>query len=135
MGLRVRKSVKIAPGVKVNIGKKSVGVSAGNKYGGVSVNSKTGVSSRVSVPGTGVSYTNKISDNKKAQSKQTPSKHSPIAFFVAGVIFAVCSIAMLCVWVYTRDVIGNFGLYFALVFAPFSLFYFICSIKEKRKRK
>lgn len=29
MGLRFRKSVKIAPGVRLNISKKSVGISAG----------------------------------------------------------------------------------------------------------
>lgn len=57
MGLRFRKSVKLAPGVKLNFGKKSVGVSIGGKYGGVSFNSKTGTRSRISVPGTGISYT------------------------------------------------------------------------------
>ena len=53
MGLRFRKSVKIAPGVKLNIGKKSVGVSVGGKHGGVSFNSKTGARARISA----VSYT------------------------------------------------------------------------------
>ena len=39
MGFRFRKSFKIAPGVRVNIGKKSVGISAGVKGARVSVNS------------------------------------------------------------------------------------------------
>lgn len=60
MGFRFRKSIKIAPGVKVNLGKKSVGVSVGGKYGGVSVNSRTGARARVSAPGTGLSYSKKI---------------------------------------------------------------------------
>lgn len=64
MGFRFRKSVKIAPGVKLNLGKKSAGISIGNKNGGVSVNSKTGVSSRISAPGTGMSYTSKLSSSK-----------------------------------------------------------------------
>ena len=51
MGFRFRKSVKIAPGVKVNFGKKSVGMSIGNRYAGVSVNSRTGARARVSAPG------------------------------------------------------------------------------------
>ena len=55
MGFRFRKSVKIAPGVKVNFGKKSVGMSIGNRYAGVSVNSRTGARARVSAPGTGLS--------------------------------------------------------------------------------
>ena len=60
MGLKFRKSIKIAPGVKVNIGKKSAGVSIGGKYGGISMNTKTGTRARVSAPGTGISYTTKI---------------------------------------------------------------------------
>ena len=74
MGLRFRKSLKIASGVKLNIGKKSIGISAGNKYGGISVNSKNGAKVRASAPGTGFSYSEKIS--KKAFTKNnTTSKH------------------------------------------------------------
>ncbi len=60
MGLRFRKSIKIAPGVRLNIGKKSTGISIGGKYGGISMNSKTGMRARVSAPGTGLSYSTKI---------------------------------------------------------------------------
>ena len=60
MALRFRKSFKIAPGVKFNVGKKSAGISIGNKFGGVSFNTKTGARARASAPGTGVSYTSKI---------------------------------------------------------------------------
>ncbi len=60
MGTRYRKSIKVAPGVKVNVGKKSVGISVGNEYSGISVNSKTGAHARISAPGTGMSYTTKI---------------------------------------------------------------------------
>ena len=57
MGFRFRKSVKIAPGVRLNIGKKSVGISAGVKGARVSVNSKGRVTKTVGLPGTGLSYT------------------------------------------------------------------------------
>ena len=67
MGLRFRKSIKLAPGVKLNLGKKSAGLSIGNKYGGVSFNSKAGVRSRASVPGTGISYTSKIGGKKSSK--------------------------------------------------------------------
>lgn len=63
MGFRFRKSIKVAPGVRANIGKKSAGVSIGGKGGGVSINSKTGATTHVSAPGTGISYTTKISSN------------------------------------------------------------------------
>lgn len=65
MGLRFRKSITLLPGVKLNIGKGSVGVSLGNKYGGVSLNSRTGASARASLPGTGLSYTKKLGGIKK----------------------------------------------------------------------
>lgn len=69
MKLKFRKSVKIAPGVKLNIGKKSAGVSLGGKYGGVSLNSKTGARARVSMPGTGLSYSTSLASNKKKASQ------------------------------------------------------------------
>lgn len=60
MGLRFRKSFKVAPGVRVSVGKKSVGMSIGGKLGGLSFGSKSGARARVSAPGTGLSYSTKI---------------------------------------------------------------------------
>ena len=40
MGLRFRKSFKVAPGVKFNVNKKSVGVTVGTKGAHYTVNSK-----------------------------------------------------------------------------------------------
>lgn len=74
MGLNFRKSIKVAPGVKLNLGKKSAGISVGGKYGGMSFNSKRGVRARTSIPGTGISYiTGKIGG------KCSHSSHSGIA--------------------------------------------------------
>ena len=55
MGFRFRKSFKIAPGVRVNVGKKSVGISAGVKGACVSVNSSGRKTTTVGIPGTGLS--------------------------------------------------------------------------------
>lgn len=68
MGLRMRKSKKLAPGVKLNMGKSSVGLSVGNKFGGVSLNSARGVTARASAPGTGMSYSAKINVGKNDKS-------------------------------------------------------------------
>ena len=57
MGLRVRKSFKVAPGVRINVGRKSAGVSVGCKGLRYSVNSRTGARATASIPGTGISYT------------------------------------------------------------------------------
>lgn len=65
MGWRFRKSIKILPGVKVNIGKKSVGLSIGSKLGGISLNSKNGARSRISIPGTGIHFSSKLFSGKR----------------------------------------------------------------------
>ena len=57
MGLRARKSIKIAPGVKVNLSTKSVGLSFGGKGATYSVNSSGRRTTTVGIPGTGISYT------------------------------------------------------------------------------
>lgn len=80
MALRFRKSYKIAPGVRVNMGKKSIGMSVGGKMGGVSFNSKSGTRVRASAPGTGLSYSTKISGSKSSSKKQTkpPTQKAPV---------------------------------------------------------
>lgn len=77
MGLRFKKSIKVAPGVKINLGKKSAGISLGGKYSGVSFNTRSGTRARVSAPGTGISYSTKIDGQKASGSvNANPSKHN-----------------------------------------------------------
>lgn len=67
MGFRFRKSFKIAPGVKVNLNKKSAGVTFGTKGAHYTVNTKGKRTTTVGIPGTGLSYTttnSKKTDNK-----------------------------------------------------------------------
>ena len=66
MGLRFRKSIKILPGVKLNLGKKSAGVSVGTTGARYSVNSSGRKTSTVGVPGTGLSYSNSSGGGKKS---------------------------------------------------------------------
>lgn len=56
MGMRYRKSIGLGKGVRINVGKGSLGISAGVKGAHVSVNSKRGVTTSIGAPGTGVSY-------------------------------------------------------------------------------
>ena len=58
MGLRFRKSIGLGKGIRLNLGKGSVGISAGAKGARFSVNSSRGATSSVGVPGTGLSYSN-----------------------------------------------------------------------------
>lgn len=76
MGIRFRKSMKIAPGVRLNFGKNNVGISAGVKGARVSVNSEGRVTKTLSVPGTGLSYvtTSQLGsgDSKKQDTPSAP---------------------------------------------------------------
>jgi len=66
MGLRFRRSIKILPGVKLNLGKKSAGVSAGTTGARYSVNSSGRKTSTVGIPGTGLSYSKSSGGGKKS---------------------------------------------------------------------
>lgn len=70
MGFRFRKSVKILPGVKVNISKKGVSsVSVGKRGANVNIG-KNGTHANIGLKGTGLSYRAKIADGvteKEAQ--------------------------------------------------------------------
>jgi len=74
MGFRFRKSIKIAPGVKLNVNKKSMGISVGGKGVRYSVNTKGKRSTTFSIPGTGISYTEtsggKSKKGKKAKKRK-----------------------------------------------------------------
>ena len=80
MGFRFRKSVKIAPGVRLNIGKKSVGISAGVKGARVSVNSSGRKTTTVGLPGTGLSYSKseKIGGRKTTTHSASSNNAQPI---------------------------------------------------------
>ncbi|WP_374974650.1 DUF4236 domain-containing protein [Microbacterium trichothecenolyticum] len=56
MGFKVRKSIKIAPGVRLNVSSKSIGMSAGVRGARVSVNSSGRVTRTVGIAGTGISH-------------------------------------------------------------------------------
>lgn len=69
MGFRMRKSIKIAPGIRVNISNKSIGVSAGVKGLRYSVNSSGRKTVTASIPGTGISYSKSIRSGSKKSYK------------------------------------------------------------------
>ena len=140
MGLRFRKSIKIAPGVKLNLGKKSIGMSVGGKRAGISMNSKTGVHGRVSAPGTGISYTTKLggsknkngdtannyytstgNNNKKGPNEKWYTKTEWIIFFL--IIFP--PIGLFLMWNYKKD---SWSKNRKIVLTTVSSIYFIIAI-------
>jgi len=70
MAIRFRKSIKILPGVKLNLSKTGISISAGVRGARVTVG-KRGTHATVGLPGTGLSVTKKIGGkSKKATAKQ-----------------------------------------------------------------
>ena len=69
LGLRFRKSVKIAPGIKLNFNKKSTGLTFGGKGFHYTINSKGKRTKSVGIPGTGLYYSTSSSGSKNEKSK------------------------------------------------------------------
>lgn len=90
MGLRFRKSFKIAPGVKVNLNKKSAGVTIGTKGAHYTINTSGKRTASVGLPGTGLSYSTTSGSGKKG-SKRKPTKKDTINR-VIGIAIAVVAI-------------------------------------------
>ena len=64
MGLRYRKQIKVAPGVKLNVSKSGVSTSVGKR--GATMNfSGRGTKATVGIPGSGLSYSKQLTKKKK----------------------------------------------------------------------
>lgn len=73
MAIRFRKSIKIAPGVRVNIGKRGfTSVGAGKMNFG-----RRGVHYNLNIPGTGISYRANLMPSSRVATKGTTSAKSP----------------------------------------------------------
>lgn len=68
MGFRFRRSIRIAPGVRVNVGKKSTSLSVGPRGATMNVGKK-GTRVTVGLPGTGLSYSTMVSKAKARPKK------------------------------------------------------------------
>ena len=76
MGLKFRKSIKIAPGVKLNLSNKSAGISFGTKGCRYSLNSSGRRTTTIGIPGTGLSYSHSSSGAKKSGAKTKSASRS-----------------------------------------------------------
>jgi len=72
MGLRFRRSMKILPGIRLNIGKSSVGISAGIPGARVSLNSRGRVTGSAGIPGSGLYWVESKSIKKKRAKSKSP---------------------------------------------------------------
>lgn len=97
MGWRFRKSFKIFPGMKINVNKKSVGITFGEKGIHYTINSKGKQTASVGIPGTGLYYTKSVNNAKKRGNHSNANYAKPpqkkfgclftIGCFIACLIF------------------------------------------------
>ena len=107
MGFRIRKSIKVAPGVRLNFGKKGISTSIGKRGAGITIG-PTGTTAHVGIPGTGISYVKKVGTTKKSveeksqstgENKKPKRNYSCLGSFLAfsGIVI-VMAIHSTCEW-------------------------------------
>lgn len=77
MGFKVRKSIKIAPGVRLNVSNKNLGLSAGVRGARVSVNTNGRTTRTVGIPGTGISHTSTTTSGRRSSSSSSRPRQQP----------------------------------------------------------
>ena len=85
--IRFRKSVKLGPGVRLNVSKRGVGVSGGVRGARVSAHTSGRRTTSVGVPGTGLGYTHTRGGGKSKASRGAPPA-APVASMPKPGMFA-----------------------------------------------
>jgi hypothetical protein len=96
MGFRFRRSIKLLPGVRINLSKSGVSTSVG--VPGATINfSDKGTRTTVGIPGSGMSYSERVSGNQAGQEPGEPDQQSSgnwllwviAAIFVVGALYGL----------------------------------------------
>lgn len=92
MGFRFRKSIKLLPGVRVNLGTKGASLSVGRRGATVNIG-KTGVRTTVGLPGTGLSYSShRRWENGADATRGRPTSRPPQKEYGTGEMLASLAI-------------------------------------------
>jgi hypothetical protein len=81
MAIRFRKRIKIAPGVNVNLSRSGASVSLGKRGATINVGGKGGARATVGIPGSGISYTEKLSEAQRRSKKAETTQSKGLGFF------------------------------------------------------
>ena len=95
MGYTYRKSKNLGGGVRLNTGKKSVGLSAGGKGARASVNSKGRVGLSIGIPGTNFRY-RKIMSTKKGGGGFIAAIINLTWWLLVTMVWLCCMICIYC---------------------------------------
>lgn len=85
MGFRFRKSIKIIPGVRVNISKSGVSTSIGTRGATVNIG-KRGTRATVGIPGAGISYSGKLSDSNASEPRESSKPDLTAVLIILAVV-------------------------------------------------
>lgn len=137
MGFRFRRSIKIAPGIQLNLNKKSTSLTIGTRGAHHTTNSSGTRTTSIGLPGTGLSYTAKSSSNSSKPIKKSTTLSEKIEnrcviykkaanfFLFLAIVFAIMSLFFL--WCIPLS-IGSLIIYFILLYAYYDIY-----IKEAQK--
>jgi hypothetical protein len=90
MGLRFRRSFKLLPGVRLNLGKRGASVSVGVRGAHVTYD-RNGTRMTVGIPGTGLSYTSTTSAHRRTPQETAgapPQRSHALQWLVFWVLIA-----------------------------------------------
>jgi hypothetical protein len=117
MGIRVRKSFKVAPGVRVNVGNKSSSVTVGNKYGRATISTSGDKRSKV---------------HRHTSSHQQPA--SPRMLKIGSVIMWIIGILALLLALVGFSTAGAAGLFFLIIAIPCIILGYLWGCASKQSR-
>lgn len=93
MGFRFRRSIKIAPGIRLNVSKSGVSASVGTRGATINVG-KRGTRAAIGVPGTGIGYSEEITSARNDDPAAAPECKPPAGYqWVLCVALAVLLLA------------------------------------------
>jgi hypothetical protein len=109
MGFRFRRSIRIAPGIRWNIGKRSTSFSLGRRGATVNVGSR-GTRATVGIPGTGISYTSPVTHSHSPQQTSSLSSSGSRTARQIGFSSVVLIVGGLLAGSYGAVLVGGAGL-------------------------
>lgn len=137
MGIRFRKSFKVAPGVRLNVGKKSSSVSLGGKGFRTSVSTTGKRTNTIGIPGTGISHIS-TSGSKQSKVKHHTTSHqkpaSSLMLKICGVIMWIIGILALLLAIVGFTTDGAIGIIFLIIGIPCIFFAWLWCGASKRSR-
>lgn len=134
MGLKYRKQIKIAPGVKLNINKKSASISVGGKGLSKTISTTGKTTTTVGIPGSGLSYSTTDSTKKPSESNPSDIQANPSeAYSTCSTICFVLSVPLLIIGL-LYALLDRIGFFFAFIGLILLVFGFVTK-KQANKTK